>query len=403
MPDSIFLGKKILVCVCGSVAAYKSAEIVSSLKKEGASVTVVLTESAKKFVAPLTFEVLSENQVYDGIFDQKDDKIPHVNLAKKADLMLVAPATADYVARVANGYASDLASALALSTKCPVVIAPAMNTQMLESEPYRENVARLKAQGKLFIDAEEGALACGDIGRGRLAEVDGIVKYCEKILRLRNSLKNMKFLVTYGPTIEKIDDMRYISNFSSGLMGYQIVKELTLRGADVIVVAGPNRYDRPNVSKYINVESANEMSQAVKKYYDAIDCLIMAAAVADFSVEAIHGKIKRSKTTSLRLIPTEDILKSITQSKRDKVVVGFCAESENLIVSARRKLIDKNLDLVVANPLGNKEIGPDARDNEVHLVSRDVTPVSIPKASKRIVAEKIIDYLADHIIPRVNR
>lgn len=393
MPDSIFLNKNIILCVCGSIAAYKSAELASRLKQAGASVDVVMTESSKQFITPLTMELISGNAVIDGFFNQTADKIPHINLVKKADMILVAPATADYVARSANGYASDIPSVLALAAKCPVVIAPAMNTQMLQSDSYIDNVAKLKAAGKYFIEPGEGLLACGDAGKGRLASIDTIIDHCAKILRVRNSLNDVKFLVTYGPTIEKIDDMRYISNYSSGRTGYYLTQELAIRGADVIVVAGPNKCERPFVSKFVEVESADEMMSQVRKYFDSVDCLIMAAAVADFTVEVVKGKIKRSISTNLRLIPTEDILKSVSALKRDQIIVGFCAESEGLVESAKKKLSDKNLDVVVANMIGQKDIGPGASDNEVYLVSGTDKPILVKKAPKRAIAEQIVDYL----------
>lgn len=394
MPDSIFLNKNIVLCVCGSIAAYKSADLVSSLRKCGANINVVITESAKQFITPLTLELLSGNPVSDGFFDQPVDKIPHIDLAKKADIVVIAPATADFVARAANGYASDLTSAIALSAQCPIIIAPAMNTQMLDSAAYKDNVVRLKTAGKYFIEPDEGSLVCGDKGKGRLASIEKITGFIENILTQKNSLKDRKFLVTYGPTVEKIDDMRFISNYSSGLTGYHLVRELMFRGAEVTVVAGPNKCERPMVSSYIEVESAAEMLKEVAKYYESVDCIIMAAAVADFTVKAAESKLKRSGIVELKLTPTDDILKSISKIKRHQINVGFCAESENLLESAGQKLAAKNLDLVVANMLGDKDIGPGAQDNEVYLVSDSEQPVLINRAPKQVIASKIIDYIA---------
>lgn len=398
MLDSFFINKKILLCACGSVAAYKAADLASSLKKEGASVTVILTESAKKFVTPLTLELITENPVFDGFFEQSD-KVPHVNLAKEADLILVAPATADYVARIASGRADDLCAAVVLGAKCPVLIAPAMNSQMLENVNYQENVSKLTRQGKIFIEPEDGWLACGELGKGRLAGLETIKASVEKVLQKSGSLKKVKFLVAYGPTIEKIDEMRYISNLSSGFTGKCIVDELIMRGAEVIAVSGPTQHKAISAAKYIEIQSAAEMQESLKKYFHSVDCLIMAAAVADYTVDPVKGKIKRlDGDLFLRLKPTDDILKMIATEKKDQYIVGFCAEHTNLIQEAVRKLKEKTADMIIANPIGVKGLGPGAEDNEVFIISADSEPIHVDKCSKKAVAEKLVDHIAEKLL-----
>lgn len=391
--------KKVLLCVSGSIAAYKSPLIVSALKSKGAAVTVAMTETANKFVTALSLEIISENKVYCGFFDAGDDKMPHVNLAK-TDLILVAPGTADIIARIANGYASDLPSATILSASCPIVVAPAMNTGMWNNRVFRDNLSTIKNHGITVVQPESGKLACGQSGIGRLASIDKIVRTVEKILAKKDSLKKYKFLVAYGPTVEKIDPMRFISNYSSGLTGYHIVEELTSRGAEVTAISGPTKYNNPRCKNFIKVESANEMYKALNRYFDTTDCLIMAAAVADYYVETTSdNKLKHTEENMhLKLKPTIDIVKTLASKKNNQFVVGFCAETKNLQKEAKKKLKEKHLDMIIANKIGINGTGPGAAINEVYLIDNTNKMLHIKKSPKNIIAEKIIDNLAEKLI-----
>lgn len=391
--------KKILLCVSGSIAAYKAPLIVTALKSEGANVIVAMTESAKQFISPLTFEIVSENKVYSGLFDNENDRLPHINLAKKSDLILVAPATANTIAKIANGYASDLPSTTILSASCPVIIAPAMNSEMWNNSILQDNITKAKNLGMTLIEPESGRLACGKSGKGRLASIEKIVQTTKKILTKRDSLKNYKFLVSYGPTIEKIDPMRFISNLSSGLTGYHIVEELTSRGAKVTAVSGPTKYNNPGCNKYIQVQSGKEMYNALNRYFNSTDCLIMVAAVADYYPEPVDNKLKRTeKSINLKLKPAIDIVGTLARKKNNQLIVGFCAETTNLEKEAKRKLTKKQLDMIIANKIGVSGIGPGEKNNEVYLIDKENKMVHIENSPKEIIAEKIVDCIAEKII-----
>lgn len=383
--------KTIILGVTGCIAAYKSAEIVRELKSLGADVWVAMTEEAEKLVTPLTFRTLSGNPVITDLFSEELSNIPvpHVSLAQRADLMLIAPATANILAKTAQGIADDALTTMILAAKCPVIFAPAMNSAMWDNDATRDNVLKLKMRGYKFVGPESGLLACGDKGIGRLAAVHTIVEEAKKLLLPSQDLFGKKVLVTAGPTREAIDPVRYISNRSSGKMGYAIAGEAIKRGADVILISGPTSVDPPEGVELIRIETAEEMAEEVFKQFGGSDVVVMAAATADFRPKAAQNqKIKKSKKpSSIELEGTTDILKELGERKKGQILIGFALETDDLIENAKKKLQEKNLDLILAND----ESAFDSDFNKVTMITWDGKIENLPKMSKAEVANKILD------------
>jgi len=391
----VLKGKKILLGVTGSIAAYKAAEILSLLKKKGADVFVIMTESATKFVQPLTFSALSEHSTVDNLFSLNDKiKITHVSLAQWADLILIAPATANIIAKIAQGIADDMLTTTVLASKAKVVFAPAMNKNMISNPIYQENVKKLSALGYEFIDSEYGPLACGEIGEGRLADIGDIVDKVEYALTFKKDYLNKTVLITASCTREPLDKVRFISNYSSGKMGFALAKIAQARGAKVILITGPNCLAALKGIKTVLIESAEEMKKEVFKYFSEADIIISAAAVADFRPKKVFsGKIKKEEAEKLviELERTSDILYELGKRKKNKILVGFAAETENLVGNALKKLEEKELDLIVANDISSKGAGFGSDDNKAKLINSKGVVQELPLMPKSDLAEKILD------------
>ncbi len=388
-------GKHIVLAVTGGIAAYKAADLASRLVKIGADVHVCMTEHACEFVTPLTFETLTKNRVVTDTFDRsRPFEVQHVSLGKLADMIVVAPATANMIAKAANGIADDFVSTLLITAKCPEVFAPAMNTAMYENDRTHENILKLKRTGRRFIEPGTGMLACGDTGKGRMAEPSEIADYVAAYFERTLDLSGKTVVVTAGPTIEKIDDVRYITNRSTGRMGYELAEAARDRGAEVILVSGKTCLEPPFGVKVINVTSAGDMKDAVLSVYADADAVIMAAAVADYTpAEKTGGKIKKGGEMTLRLVRTEDILETLGRDKGGRKLIGFAAEAENLERNALEKLSRKNLDMIAANDISRNDIGFGTEENSVRMFFRDGTSETVEKCPKREVADRIIDAL----------
>jgi len=383
--------------VTGGIGAYKAVEVARGLQKRGHDVVAVMTHSAARFVGPITFEAITRRRV---ITDQFEDgmnaDIEHIALASTIDLLLIAPATANIIGKLANGIADDFLSTLYTATRAPLLVAPAMNTQMFEHEAVRRNLETLSARGARFVEPGEGYLACGWIGKGRLAEPDEIVAAAEAILRPEGPLRGQRLLVTAGPTYEDIDPVRYIGNRSSGRMGYAIAAEAARRGALVTLVTGPTSIAAPAVRDVIKVRGAAEMHQAVMSRADDVDVMVMAAAVADYSpAERAPQKVaKDADTLTLTLTKTPDILGSLGQRRVAKgggpILIGFAAETQDVIARAAAKRERKHADFIVANDVSRPDAGFDVDTNAVSIVGPDGAE-SLPLQSKSRVAGEILD------------
>ncbi len=386
----------VALSVTGCIAAYKAVEVLRGLQKRGASVRVVMTRHATEFVGPLTFQSISGFPVITEMFAPTDDpEIKHIQLAQSIDLLLVAPATANTLAKFANGIADDFLSTLYISTTAPVLVAPAMNVEMWAHPATRENVRRLRDRGVHFIDPDEGYLACRTVGAGRLAEPDEIVRRACEIIGVAacpQDLRGERVLITAGPTQEAIDPVRFLSNRSSGKMGFAVAEAALARGADVTLITGPVSIASPEGARTISVRSAAEMYEAVKDNLDGATMVVMAAAVADYRPAGVHKqKIKKNGSALvLDLEPTEDILAAITGESSSRVVIGFAAETENVIENAMKKLKEKGADLIVANDVSASDSGFDVDNNRIALVSSEGV-VELPLLSKREAAARIID------------
>ena len=397
-------GKTIILGVCGGIAAYKSAELIRLFKKEGAEVWVVMTKSAKEFVSPLTFETLSGNPVYSDMFLdssifnlQSSISMPHIDLAKRSDLFIVAPATANIIGKFANGIADDLLSTLYLSAISPVLIAPAMNNNMYANPVVQENIKRLKGFNINFVEPGFGELACGDKGEGRLADLDVILSRAKGFLSAKKDLNDKTVLVTAGPTHEPIDPVRFISNLSSGKMGYAVASAARRRGANVILISGPTSLPVPSGVRFISIKSASDMRREILKEVKKADVIIMTAAVSDFTPENYsEKKIKKEDTEGItvKLKKNPDILSEITSKLRNTqsairnpIIVGFALETDGIIKNAKKKLKEKNLDFIVANSVNG--FGGD--QNKVAIIDRKGNLYDIPKMSKDDIAEIILD------------
>lgn len=388
--------KSVVVGVCGGIAAYKALDVISSLKKRDIDVNVIMTESATKFVNPLSFQSLSQNMVVTDMFaEPRAWEIQHISLAKKADLMLIVPATANIIGKVANGIADDMLSTTIMATKAPVVFAPAMNTNMYHNPIVQENIEKLKKHGYSFISPASGRLACGDVGEGKLADTKLISDSVCSMLYDIKDMKGKKVLVTAGPTISPIDPVRFISNRSSGKMGYAIAEEARDRGADVTLISGPTNLEIPFGVNTIKVSTNEEMYNEVFKYFDFQDIVIKCAAVGDYKPrEYSPVKIKKKDDElNLTLIKDRDILRSLGAIKKKQILVGFAAESNDLISYAESKLKAKNLDYIVANDISKEDTGFEADDNRVTIMNKNGSNIHLDKMPKKSVARVLFNLI----------
>lgn len=385
--------QNIILGVTGSIAAYKAAEIMRELVKLKLAVHPVMTKAATHFITPLTLSTLAGNKVYLDLFEpQIEFKVEHISLAKRADLILIAPASANIIGKIANGICDDLLTTVVMASSAPLLIAPAMNEAMYENVNFRRNMNRLKEQGVRFIEPEEGDLACGGKGRGRLAKVGTIIEAAKDFLGEKKILKGKKLLITAGPTYEPIDPVRYLGNYSSARMGFALARTALLFGAEVILVSGPTTLRPPEGVRYIPVKTAEQMQKEVDGFFKEIDGVISAAAVSDFRPKGVAlEKIKKEEAKlTLELVRNPDILASLGKRKGEKILVGFAAETSSLIENAREKLLKKNLDLICANPVpasfGEKEA-------VVTLITREEA-IELPRLSKERIAGEILKKVA---------
>jgi phosphopantothenoylcysteine decarboxylase/phosphopantothenate--cysteine ligase len=391
---------RVAVGVTGGVAAYKAAELVRRLQQENLEVEVVMTRGAREFVTPLTFAALTGRKVITEMFAgdstapaNVESAIEHIAVAQRIDALVVAPATADFLARMAAGIADDFLATLCLATKAPVIVAPAMNVNMWEHPATRENVARLRARGVRVVDPDEGYLACGMTGAGRLASLEAIVQAVTDVLGLRRDLEGETLLVTAGPTCEDLDPVRYLTNRSSGKMGYALAEAAIRRGAAVVLVSGPTALEPPRGVEFIPVRSADEMRRATLEHFSRATVVLMAAAVADYRPARTETKkLKRgSAPLAVALEPTPDILAELSQNKGARILVGFAAETGAVAESARAKLLSKGADLVVANDVTQQGAGFDVDTNIITLFRRDSSEQAWPQMSKLEVAGRVLD------------
>ncbi len=390
--------RNVVLGVSGGIAAYKALEIVSSLKKQNIEVNVIMTKNATEFVTPLSFQSLSQNQVAVDTFQEvKAHEIQHISWAEKADIMLVAPATANIIGKVANGIADDMLSTTIMATKSKVIFAPAMNTNMYENPIVQENIKKLKILGYEFIEPASGRLACGTSGRGKLEDPQIIVDKVICELNHKNDLKGKKVIVTAGPTISPMDPVRYITNRSSGKMGYAIAKEARNRGAEVTLISGPTSLEIPRGLEFVRISTNQEMKEEVLKRYDKTDIVIKAAAVADYKPKEYSSQKIKKKEGDFNLVLTRDsdILMELGKIKSNQILVGFAAESQNLKENALGKLERKNLDFVVANDITANDAGFGAEDNRVIIISKDREEYSLEKMSKEKIAGKLFDIILE--------
>ena len=389
-------GKTVVLGVTGSIAAYKAASLVSLLVKNHADVHVIITKNALNFINPITFETLTKNKCLVDTFDRNFEfKVEHVSLAKAADIFVIAPATANVIAKAVHGIADDMLTTTFLAAKCPKLICPAMNTAMYENPVTQDNIRLCKKYGYKLVEPVEGLLACGDVGRGKMSEPEEIFEHiCLEICR-KKDLKGKKILVTAGPTQEAIDPVRYVTNHSTGKMGYAVAKVAAQRGADVTLVSGPVQLKKPAGVKLVNIKSAKEMFDAVKAEFDGCDIIIKAAAVADYRPKNVSGeKIKKTDSSlALEMEKTDDILKYLGQNKKKQFLCGFSMETENMVENSRAKLDKKNLDMIVANNLKVSGAGFGTDTNIVTIITKD-KEVELPKMSKEEVADELLTLIS---------
>lgn len=396
-------GARVILGVGGGIAAYKSAELARLLVQRGYSVQAVMTEAATQFLTPLTLASLTHHKVITKLFAERDDStatlssaIEHINVALENDLLVVAPATADLLAQFAHGLAGDFLTTMHLAFTGPVLLAPAMNTNMWNHAATQANIKTLKERGYHFVGPDAGDLACGMVGAGRLAEPLYIADAVTALLQRSRDLVGETILITAGPTQEAIDPVRVITNRSSGRMGYAIAEKAAARGARVILVSGPVALAPPIRVEVQRVESAEQMKNAVLAQLDAASIFIGVAAVADYRpTNPVAQKLKKTASRlSIELEPTTDILAEVGLQKGDRIVIGFAAETQNLAAEGKRKLVAKNCDMVVANLVGLDGTGFESDENEVLLITRDAEPKVIPRADKREIASRILDQIA---------
>lgn len=390
-------GKEIILGVTGGIAAYKAVELMRLLVQEGASVQVVMTKNAQEFVAPLTFQTLSKNPVITDMFElSKEVDIKHISLARKADLVLIAPATANIIGKYAHGIADDFLSTMLLATKAPVFIAPAMNPEMYQHPVVQSNIASLEKIRVRVIPPDIGNTACEEIGMGRLADLNLILQELKNFFARKKDLTGQTILVTAGPTQEPLDPIRYITNPSSGKMGYALARASQERGARVILISGPTHLTPPSGMTFFSVKTAQEMYETVLREMDLATIVIKAAAVGDFRPKTPkEQKIKKETTEKgelvLNLEKTPDILAEIASRKGDKILVGFAAETEALLENARKKMVAKNLDLIVVNDVTVLGTGFGSDNNKVNIIYRDGRVEELPLLPKEEIAHLILD------------
>lgn len=386
-------GKNVVLGVSGGIAVYKACEIVSRLKKLGANVDVIMTDHATEFVTPLTFQTLAKSAVVLNPFEPvKEFDINHISLAKKADVFLIAPATANVIAKFAQGIADDMLSTTYLASTAHKIVCPAMNVNMYEDEQTQKNMQTLRSRGVQFVDATVGMLACGDVGKGRMAEPVDIVKAVEDYLTPNQDFAGKTVLITAGGTEEDIDGVRVLTNRSSGKMGSALAQAVADRGGKVLFVHGNMSAPLPKcVAEEIAVKTTEQMLDACKKFSDEADVFIFSAAPADYKLkEKFANKIK-GETLTLEFVKNPDIAKTLGESKGEKISVIFCAETENLVESAKQKLVSKHADMVVANDVSRKDIGFNSDENEAIILTKDGKRFDSGKVSKRELADVILD------------
>lgn len=391
--NELFKDKNILLGITGGIAAYKICTLIRDFKKNGANVKVVCTPNSLNFVTKLTLQNLSQNDVFVEEFDIKDWKPEHISLADWADVMVIAPATANTISKIATGIADNLLTSIACAFSKQMFIAPAMNCHMWENPNVQENILKLKTQGVEFIDPESGFLACGYLGKGRLCSLDKILNAVGEYFSFSQILKGKKVVITSGGTIEDIDPVRYISNYSSGKMGFSLAKVAQKIGAEVVLITTK---DVQFPFRVVRVKSARDMQNALDNEFETSDIVIMAAAVADYRVKNYsEQKMKKteSDTLTLELVKNPDILKHLCEKKTHQIVVGFCAESQNLIENAKVKIRKKNCDYLVANDISRHDIGFSSDENEVVIFNKNGESVKFEKASKDVIARKILEYI----------
>ena len=391
--------KCVVIGVSGGIAAYKTANLVSALVKHGVKVHVIMTKNATNFITPTTFEVLSGNKCIVDTFDRGFTfEVEHISLAKKADLILIAPATANIIAKLSAGIADDMLTTTVLAAKCPILVAPAMNTNMYEHITVRNNLEKLSAYGYEIIEAASGRLACGDVGKGKLADIEVLFDHIVKNIAYEKDLAGKNVLVTAGPTIEKIDPVRFISNHSSGKMGIELAKAAAYRGAKVRLILGKTALKRPEFVDIVDVVSAQDMYEAVKEFGSDSDIIIKSAAVADYRpYDVADEKMKKSDgELNIRLERTTDILKYLGENKKDnQFLCGFSMETSNLIENSKLKLEKKNLDMIVANNLKEEGAGFAKDTNKVSIITKE-NIIQTEVLSKKKVAHKILDEIIKH-------
>ncbi|MDO5779592.1 MAG: bifunctional phosphopantothenoylcysteine decarboxylase/phosphopantothenate--cysteine ligase CoaBC [Clostridium sp.] len=394
------MSKCVVIGVTGGIAVYKALDVISALRKKDIEVHVIMTESASKFVNSLTFQSISQNMVVTDMFaEPKAWEIQHISLAQKADLMLIAPATANIIGKVANGIADDmLSTTIMAASKAKVIFAPAMNTNMYQNRIVQGNIEKLKSYGYEFIEPSSGRLACGDIGIGKLADVNTIVeRVLIELSDKEQDLKGKKVLVSAGPTIAPIDPVRYLTNRSTGKMGYAIAEEARDRGAEVILVSGPTNLNPPKNVRIINIKTNEEMKNEIFNNFEWADIVIKSAAVADYKPkEYSKEKIKKGEgDLNICLTRDNDILKSLGDIKTHQILVGFAAESNDVLKNAEKKLKNKNLDFIVANDITSSDTGFGSEDNKVVIISKNNEKLELEKMSKKEVASNIFDMILE--------
>lgn len=388
--------KTVVIGVSGGIAVYKACDIVSRLKKLNANVHVIMTNNATEFVTPLTFQSLSQNYVVNDMFEEpKTWDVEHISLAKKADVFLIAPATANVIGKIANGICDDMLTTTVMATTGKVLIAPAMNTNMYRNPILQRNITILKELGYNFVNPESGRLACGDVGEGKLAQPEVIVNEVVNLLTdEEKDLQGQKIMITAGPTVESIDPVRYLTNRSTGKMGYAIAKQAANRGAEVTLVSGPTNIAPPsNIKKLIKIESAKDMYNAIIENFDDNQVIIKSAAVADYKPKTYSDKKikKNDDDLVIKLDRNKDIAYELGKIKKDKILVGFAAETNDLIENAKGKINKKNLDFIVANDLTESGAGFGTDTNIVKIIDKNGNIANYPQMKKEEVADVILD------------
>lgn len=393
----MFKGKNIILGVTSSIAAYKSANVASALVKKGCNVNVLMTENATNFINPLTFEELTKHKCIIDTFDRNVQyNVAHISLAVSADAFIIAPASANVIGKIANGIADDMLTTTVMACKCPVIISPAMNTNMYENPIVQDNLAKLERFGYIIVPPAEGRLACGTIGKGKMPDEQVLLDYLERALSDKQDFKGKRVLVTAGPTQESIDPVRYITNHSSGKMGYAVARQVMLRGAEVTLVSGKVNLPPVPFVKMIYITTAEDMYNAVTAEFENTDIVIKAAAVADFRPKRIaDDKLKKADgMDSIELEPTKDILKELGKNKKNRFICGFSMETQNMTANSRKKLENKNLDMIVCNNLKVEGAGFQGDTNVVTVIDKtNITELGI--MSKTEVADKILDRIAE--------